>query len=129
MVVWGKGGKVIEIPFAVRAVGTVYYTKQAHKAHTNDLEKNPTKKYYCEWCQTTVKCKVLMEDKKRARLCKVDTWRLMDDALVKGKAHQARGSEYDLFMAHREVLQPTERQRLTREGEIVRFTCVSEVSH
>ena len=32
-------------------------------------------------------------------------------------------------MAHREVLQPTERQRLTHEGEIVGFTRVSEVSH
>ena len=49
MVVWGKGGKVIEIPFAVRAVGTVYYTKQAHKAHTNDLGKGLTKEYYCHW--------------------------------------------------------------------------------
>ena len=62
-------------------------------------------------------------------MCKVDTWRLMNDALVKGKAHQVRESEYDLFMAHREVLQPTERQRLTHEGEIVGFTRVSEVSH
>ena len=28
------------------------------------------------------------------------TWGPMDDALVKGKAHQAKESEYDLFMAH-----------------------------
>ena len=35
------------------------------------------------------------------------------------KSPLGKGSEWDLFMAHREVLKPTERQRLTREGEIV----------
>ena len=56
--VWGKGSKVIKVPLAVGAkwtsnpftkgarwvplvVGmeTIYCTKQAHKAHTNDLGK------------------------------------------------------------------------------------------
>ena len=32
-------------------------------------------------------------------------------------------------MAHREVSKLTERQRLTREGEIVGCICVSEVPH
>ena len=72
MVVWGKGGKVIKVPFAVgvrtgcvylkpfanRAgrvlfaigAGIVYYLKQAHKTYTNDLGKGPTKEYYCQWC-------------------------------------------------------------------------------
>ena len=59
----------------------------------------------------------------------INTWRPMDNALVKGKAHQAREIEQDLFMTHREVLMPTERQRLTRKGEIVGYTCVSEVPH
>ena len=43
----------------------------------------------------------------------------MYDALLKGKAHWARGSKQDLFMAHGEVLKLTKRQRLTREEEIV----------
>ena len=69
MVVWGKGGKIIEIPFVIGArmecmylkpfangagqipfaIGaeTVYCTKQAHKAHTNNLGKGPTNDYYC----------------------------------------------------------------------------------
>ena len=34
------------VPFVIRA-GTVYYNKQAH---TNDLGKGPTKKYYYQWC-------------------------------------------------------------------------------
>ena len=53
----------------------------------------------------------------------------MDDALVKEKAYYVRGSEYDLFMAHGEVLKPTNRKRLKREGEIVRYTRISEVPH
>ena len=24
--------------------------QESHKAHTNDLEKCPTKEYYCQWC-------------------------------------------------------------------------------
>ena len=46
MVVWGKGVKIIEVPFTVGA-GTVYCTKQSHKTHTNDLGKDPTNEYYC----------------------------------------------------------------------------------
>ena len=80
MVVRGKGGKVIKVPFTVGAgrgcmylkpfrkwskVGpTVYCTKQAQKAHTNDLEKGPTKEYYCQLCYTTVRFKVPMVDKR-----------------------------------------------------------------
>ena len=41
----------------------------------------------------------------------------------------ARGSEQDLFMAHIEVLKFIERYRLIREGNIVGYTCVSEVLH
>ena len=44
---WSRAGP---FPFIIRA-GTIYYTKQAH---TNDLGKSPTKKYYCQWCQTTM---------------------------------------------------------------------------
>ena len=32
-------------------------------------------------------------------------------------------------MAHREVLKPTKRQRLTREGKIVGYIRVNEVPH
>ena len=36
-----------QVLFAVGA-GIVYCTKQAHKAHTNDLEKGLIKEYYCQ---------------------------------------------------------------------------------
>ena len=38
MVVWDNGGKVNEVPFTVGV------------AHTNDLGKVATNKYYCQWC-------------------------------------------------------------------------------
>ena len=80
MVVWGKGGKVIKIPFAIGAetryvylkpfcklaggVGMVYCTKKAHETYTNDLGKSPTKEYYYQWCQIMVKWEVPMEGKR-----------------------------------------------------------------
>ena len=71
--VWNKGGKVNEVPSAFGAgtgcvleallqmeqgrrvpfvvgAGTVYCTKQTHKAYTNDLGKGPRNEYYCQWC-------------------------------------------------------------------------------
>ena len=45
-------------------------------------------------------------------------WRPMYDALLKGKEHWARGSKYDLFIAYKEVLKLTKRQRLTRVSEV-----------
>ena len=54
-------------------------------------------------------------------MCGVDTWRPIDDVLAKEKAHEVRGSEYNLFIAHEEVLKLTRSQRLTREKEIVRL--------
>ena len=67
-----------------------------------------------------------MEDK---RTCGVNMWKPMDDALVKKKSHQARGSEQDLFMTHGEILKPTKKQRLTHEGDTVGYPRVSEVPH
>ena len=43
----------------------------------------------------------------------VDIWRPIYDAQVKQKAHNARGSGYDLFMIHRDVLKPSKKQRFT----------------
>lgn len=45
----------------------------------------------------------------------VDMWRPTDNALVKQKAHKARGSKYDLFMTHRDVLKPPKKQRFTHD--------------
>ena len=53
-----------------------------------------------------VRCEIPMDKK----TCMVDTWRPMDDALMKEKSHKASGSQYDLFMNHVEVLKPTKRQ-------------------
>ena len=45
----------------------------------------------------------------------VDLWRPINDAPVKQKAHNARGSGYDLFMTHRDVLKPPKKQRFTHD--------------
>ena len=54
-------------------------------------------------------------------MCGVDPWRPIDDVLAKRKAHEVRGSEYNLFIAHEEVLKLTGSQRLTHEEKIVRL--------
>ena len=102
MIVRDNGGKVNEVLFAVGAT------------HTNGREKVTTNEYYYQWCQITMRCEVPMENKRCAEFTH-GKWRPIDNVLVKGKTHQAKGSEQDLFMTHIEVLKPTKRQRLTRE--------------
>ena len=55
MCTWSPFTNGIEwVPFAVGA-GIIYCTKQAHKAHTNNLEKGPTKELYEELPPTPLK--------------------------------------------------------------------------